>query len=126
VWTVSGPHPLVGELWCISRTHVQAVTADIYRTIQVLHRPLTLLLHGCERLQLVTLLRYCSLQEDKTGNVLVTLYWGAFMLVLVGFVVFGSALEVAQFMYMGKPKAWGKCCNFGSVQKYLTSHKYRT
>ena len=51
------------------RTHVQAIRANIFHSIQVLHRPLTLLLHGCEPVQLVTL-RYCCLQENKTDSVL--------------------------------------------------------
>jgi hypothetical protein len=72
VRTVGGPHYLDGELKCTVRAHVQAVTADSCRFIQVLHRQLNLLLHKCEPVQLVTL-HYCCLQEDKTDNVRVTL-----------------------------------------------------
>jgi hypothetical protein len=73
VSTVGVPHSLDGVLQCTIRTYVQAVTADSCRFIQVLHRLLTLLLHGCEPVQLVTL-RYSCLQEHKTDNVRVTLY----------------------------------------------------
>jgi hypothetical protein len=38
-----------------------------FRFNQVLHRLLTLLLHECEPMLLVTL-RYCCLQEDKTDQ----------------------------------------------------------
>jgi len=55
-------------LWCTFRTHVRAITADSCRIIQVLHWQLTLVLHECERLRLVTL-RYCCLQKEKAGNV---------------------------------------------------------
>jgi len=83
VRTVGGPHSLDGELYCTVRTDVETVRADSCRFIQALHRPLTLLLYGCEAMQLVTL-SYCSLQEDKTDNVRVTLYCGVFVLILSG------------------------------------------
>jgi len=83
VRSVCGPHSLDGELYCTLRTDVQAVTADSCRFIQILHRPLILLLYGCEPVQLVTL-RYCCLQEDKTDTVDVTLYCGMFSLILGG------------------------------------------
>ena len=65
------------------RTHVQTVKADSCLFIPVLHRPLILLLHGCEPVHAVTL-RYCCFQEDKTDEVLVTLHWGVCMLILAG------------------------------------------
>ena len=79
--TVGGTHPLVGGLWRVPRIDLQDVIADSCRFILVLHRRLTLLLGGCEPVQLVTW-RYCCLQEHKTDNVRVTLYWGAFVLKL--------------------------------------------
>ena len=71
--TVGGPHSFDGDLLIALRSHVQSVKSDSCHFIQVLHIPLTLLLHGCEPVQLVTL-RYCCLQEGKTDNVRVTLY----------------------------------------------------
>jgi hypothetical protein len=125
VRAVGGPHSWDGVLQCTPRTHVQVVTAESCRIIQLLHWPLTLLLHGCEPVQLVTL-RYCCLQEDKTHNVRMKLYWGVLVLLLVG----------SQFWeaYHKWPIAWiwenatacGKCCYFGSAWKWLTYHKYRT
>jgi hypothetical protein len=70
---VGSPCSLDGELQCTVRTDVQVVTANSCRFIQVLQNPLTLLLHGCEPVQLVVL-RYCCLKETKTHNVRVTLY----------------------------------------------------
>ena len=87
--------------------HRLYVTADSCRIIQVLHRLLTLLLHGCEPVQLGTLC-YCSLQEDKTGNVRVTRYLGAFVLTLAGLAVFGKYLKSGAFcMVMANPPFWG-------------------
>jgi hypothetical protein len=116
VRTVIGPHPLVGDLWCSFRTHVQTVKVDSFHIIQVLHWPSTLLLRGCERVRQV-ILRYCCLQEEKTGSALIALYWGAFVLTLAGFEVFRKPLKGAAIACMWrKTKPWRIRCNFGSAR----------
>ena len=77
----------------------------------------TLLLHGYERVRLVTLL-YCCLQEEKTGHVRITLYWGAFVLTLGGFAISRRPLKSGAISWMWeKSKAWRISCNFGSAGK---------
>jgi hypothetical protein len=101
--TVIDPHHLFGDPWCTFQSHVRGIKTDINSIIQVLHWPLTLPLHGCERVQQVTL-RYCCLQEENTGNVQITLYvyCGAFVLTLAGFEVFLKTLKSATMAWM-----WG-------------------
>jgi len=104
-----GPQSLDGELYCTVRTDVQSVTADSCLCIQALYRPLTLLLHGCEGVQLVTL-RYCSLQEDKTDTVRVTLYCAVFVLTLPGCAMFGKRIIIGAIAWdLDHPTACGKC-----------------
>jgi len=98
--TVGGPHPLVGGLWRVPRTDVRDVIADSFCIIQVLHRPLTLLLYGCELFQFFTL-RYCHVQADKSDTVRVTLYWRVFM----------QTCQVSQFL--GSALTWGLLHGYG-------------
>jgi len=83
------------------QTDVPFVTADSCHNIEVLHWPLTLLLYGCEPLQLVTL-HYCCLLKQRSSNVLVTLYFGSSLLTLDGFAVLSSILKVALSHGYGK------------------------
>jgi len=38
----------------------------------------------------------------------------------------GRALKLVLIFFYGKTDRLWKCCNIGSVRKYLTGHKYRT
>jgi len=80
----------------VPRSLVQTVTADSGHINQVLHWPLTLLLHGCEPMKLVTL-NCCCLRADKTDNVLVTLNWVVFVLTLASF---GKRLKIGAIAYI--------------------------
>jgi uncharacterized protein (DUF1697 family) len=61
--------------------------------------------------QLVTL-RCCSLQKDKPVNVRVTLYWGTFVLTLVGFVVLGKDLNTGAIVCLCEKLSMGNVTTF--------------
>jgi hypothetical protein len=64
LWTVSDSHPLVGNLWRVPGTAVQAVWADSCLTIQVLNRTLTLLTRmRTSAAGYITLLQFVVRQE---------------------------------------------------------------